>query len=68
MNVFVIHSGADYNQVERILKSMKQNSFTLNPLMLENGGTFWKTDAAKRFGNPKSFCFLLALNHIKAIT
>ena len=64
MNVFVVHSGADYHQVECKLNSMKQNVSSLNPLMLENGGVFWKKDAAKKIkkgGMAKLDSFLLEL-------
>lgn len=66
MNVFIIHSGVDYIQIERILKTMKQNVFSLNPLMLENGGTFWKTDAAKKIRQSQIVLFFIGSESYKS--
>lgn len=66
MNVFVVHSGADYHQVDSILKSMKQNAYSLNPLMLENGGFFWKIDAAQKIKKSQVVLFFIGENSYKS--
>ena len=66
MNVFVVHSGADYHQVECKLNSMKQNVSSLNPLMLENGGVFWKKDAAKKIKKSQVVLFFIGENSHKS--
>lgn len=40
MNIFIIHSGADRELVLSKLNEMKRSSFSLNPLMLGDGGVF----------------------------
>ena len=53
MNVFVIHSGKDRVEVENNLSTIKQSCHSFNPLLLKNGGTFWKVDAKKKSRNRK---------------
>jgi len=48
MNVFIIHSSADRELVSLKIKSLKQRIYALNPLMLENGGIFWRFSAARK--------------------
>lgn len=41
MNVFVIHSGADYEAADTIVAGLKQKTYSLNTLILKNGNCFW---------------------------
>lgn len=62
MNLFVIHSGADREIVSEKLSELKRNTFALNPLMLENGGPFWKADAAAKIKKAQMVLFFVGEN------
>lgn len=62
MNLFVIHSGADRETVSQKLSELKRKAFALNPLMLENGGPFWKADAAAKIRKAQIVLFFVGKN------
>lgn len=65
MDVFVIHSGSDKSVVSEKIKELKQSSHSFNPLILNDGGIFWKVDAAKKSKDLKWLSFLLGKTLIK---
>ena len=48
MNAFIIHSNQDNDEVKNRLKIIQNSINTFNPLLLENGGLFWKFNARKK--------------------
>ena len=59
MNLFVIHSGADRDEVTDKLSELKRTCYNLNPLMLGNGGAFWKADAARKIKKAQMVIFFV---------
>jgi len=59
MNVFVIHSGKDRAEVEKNLSLIKQNCHSFNPLLLGNGGVFWKIDAKRKIRKAQMVVFFV---------
>lgn len=66
MNIFIIHSGADRDIVASQISILKRNTYSLNPLMLENGGIFWKIDAAKKIQKAQMVLFFVGENSHKS--
>lgn len=66
MNIFIIHSGADRDIVASQISVLKRNTYSLNPLMLENGGIFWKIDAAKKIQKAQMVLFFVGENSHKS--
>ncbi len=66
MNIFVIHSGADYDATDRIVSSMKQRAYSVNALILKNGSCFWKTDASKKIKKSQMIIFVVGENSYKS--
>lgn len=66
MDVFVIHSGSDKNIVSAKIKELKQSSHEFNPLILSNGGIFWKFDAAKKIKKSQMVVFFVGENSHKS--
>lgn len=62
MNIFVIHSGADYERVTAHISSLKRKIFKLNALVLENGNIFWKLDAAAKIKKSQMVVFYVGKN------
>ena len=48
MNVFVIHSTKDAEQVAEKVSYIKRNIYSFNALILKNGNCFWKAEAASK--------------------
>ena len=59
MNVFVIHSGKDREEVEKKLSSIKQSCHSFNPLLLGNGGMLWKIDAKRKIKKAQMVVFFV---------
>ena len=59
MNVFVIHSGKDRAEVEKHISVIKQSCHSFNPLVLKNGGVFWKVDAKKKIKKAQMVVFFV---------
>ena len=59
MNVFVIHSGKDRTEVEKNLSIIKQSCHSFNPLLLGNGGVFWKIDAKRKIKKAQMVVFFV---------
>ena len=59
MNVFVIHSNADKAVVGEYISRIKRACYSFNPLMLENGGIFWKLDAAAKIKRSQMVIFVV---------
>ncbi len=59
MNAFIIHSGADEEFVKRHLDTMKRKVYSFNPLLLKNGGRFWKIDASKKIKKSQMIIFFV---------
>lgn len=66
MNIFIIHSGSDRDFVASKMKEMKRSSYSLNPLMLQNGGIFWKADAAQKIKKAQMVLFFVGENSHKS--
>ena len=62
MNVFVIHSGADYEETNKLISSLKQKVYSLNALVLENGNCFWKLDASAKIKKAQMVLFVTGEN------
>lgn len=62
MNVFVIHSGADYAATNDIISALKQKVYSLNTLILKNGNCFWKLDASKKIKKSQMVLFVVGEN------
>lgn len=62
MNVFVIHSGADYDATDKIISALKQKSYSLNTLILKNGNCFWKFDASAKIKKSQMVLFVVGEN------
>ena len=59
MNVFVIHSGKDRAEVEKYLLTIKKYCHSFNPLVLKNGGVFWKVDAKNKIKKAQMVVFFV---------
>lgn len=59
MNVFVIHSGKDRAEVKKNLSLIKQNCHSFNPLLLGNGGVFWKIDSKRKIRKAQMVVFFV---------
>lgn len=59
MDIFIIHSGADKQIVEKYLDEAKKKAHKLNPLVLENGGALWKIDARKKIKKAQMVVFFV---------
>ena len=66
MNVFVIHSYGDRDAVSAELAKLKRKDLALNPLMLVNGGKFWKIDAARKIKKAQLVLFFVGKNSYKS--
>lgn len=66
MNVFVIHSRADYDAIDKIISSLKQKVYSLNTLILKNGNCFWKLDASKKIKKSQMVLFVVGENSHKS--
>lgn len=66
MNVFVIHSGADYEAANQVIASLKQKAYSLNTLILTNGNCFWKVDASKKIKKSQMVLFIVGENSHKS--
>lgn len=66
MNVFVIHSGADYDATDKLISSLKQKAYSLNTLILKNGNCFWKFDASKKIRKSQMVLFVVGENSHKS--
>lgn len=66
MNVFVIHSGADYDATDKIISSLKQKVYSLNTLILKNGNCFWKLDASQKIKKSQMVLFVVGENSHKS--
>ena len=66
MNVFVIHSGADYEAASQVIATLKQKVYSLNTLILKNGSCFWKFDASKKIKKSQMVLFVVGENSHKS--
>ena len=66
MNIFVIHSGSDYDIVAEKIKGLRRSSYKLNALVLKNGNAFWKIDAAKKIKKSQMVIFYVGENSHKS--
>ncbi len=66
MNVFVIHSGADYDATDKIVSTLKQKAYSLNTLILKNGTCFWKLDASQKIKKAQMVLFVVGENSHKS--
>lgn len=66
MNVFVIHSGADYDATDKIISTLKQKVYSLHTLILKNGNCFWKLDASKKIKKSQMVLFVVGENSHKS--
>ena len=62
MNVFVIHSGADYALADKIISTLKQKVYSLNTLILKNGNCFWKLEASGKIRKSQMVLFVVGEN------
>jgi len=66
MNVFVIHSGADYDATNKLVSSLQRKAYSFNALILKNGNCFWKLDAYKKIKRSQMVLFVLGENSHKS--
>lgn len=66
MNVFVIHSGADYEATNGIISTLKKKVYSLNTLILKNGSCFWKIDASQKIKKAQMVLFVVGENSHKS--
>lgn len=66
MNVFVIHSGADYDATNGIISTLKKKVYSLNTLILKNGSCFWKIDASRKIKKAQMVLFVVGENSHKS--
>lgn len=66
MNVFVIHSGADYTATEKLISALKKKVYSLHALILKNGNCFWKADASKKIKKSQMVLFVVGENSYKS--
>ena len=66
MNVFVIHSGADYDATNGIISTLKKKVYSLNTLILKNGSCFWKLDASQKIKKAQMVLFVVGENSHKS--
>ena len=66
MNVFVIHSGADYDATNGIISTLKKKVYSLNTLILKNGSCFWKIDASQKIKKAQMVLFVVGENSHKS--
>ncbi len=66
MNIFVIHSGSDYDIVAKKIKGLRRSSYKLNALVLKNGNALWKIDAAKKIKKSQMVIFYVGENSHKS--
>ncbi len=67
MNIFIVHSGADRTDADKIKKQIEANcSKQANVLILENGGRFWKIEALKLIKKSQMVIFLVGKNSHKS--
>lgn len=59
MNVYVIHSSANRDQVNVYIDELKRSAYNLNTLIPENGGIFWKIDAALKIKKAQMLVFFV---------
>ena len=59
MNVFVIHSGADYDAAGKIVSSLQRKTYSFNALILKNGNCFWKMDASRKIKRSQMVLFIV---------
>ncbi len=66
MNIFVIHSGADFEATDKIISAIKQKAYSTNALILKNGNCFWKIDASKKIKKSQMVLFVVGENSHKS--
>lgn len=66
VNVFVIHSGADFGRAAALRSELEQMNACANTLILENGGLFWKVDARKKIKKSQIVLFVVGKNSHKS--
>lgn len=66
MDVFVIHSGANYETVTAQMASAKDANYRFNYTILSNGGPFWKKGAARKIKNSQIVLVVLGENSYKS--
>ncbi|MDO4650160.1 MAG: TIR domain-containing protein [Eubacteriales bacterium] len=62
MNVFVIHSGADYIEVSGKIEALHRKNFQFNAMVLENTNVFWKFTARAKIRKSQMIVFYLGKN------
>ena len=59
MDVFVIHSNIDKPVVNDAIAKIKRDCFSFNPLVLNNGGMFWKVEAGAKIKRSQIVIFVV---------
>lgn len=59
MNVFVIHSTKDEEEVEKHILNLKRKAYNINTLLLKNGNCFWKLSANSKIKKAQIVLFFL---------
>lgn len=66
MNVFVIHSTKDAEQVAEKVSYIKRNIYSFNALILKNGNCFWKAEAASKIRKSQMVIFFIGKESYKS--
>lgn len=66
MNIFVVHSGADFEIVSKKIDMYRRKCFDLNALVLKNGNVFWKLEAASKIRKSQLVVFFVGENSYKS--
>lgn len=59
MRIFVIHSGSDYDEIEKYLKNISRDTDNTEMLMLKNGGKLWKAEAKTKIRQAQLVLFFV---------
>lgn len=62
MNIFIVHSGGDYDRVKRVKENIEEQKPSINFLLLENGGSLWKIEATQLMRRAQMVLFLVGKN------
>lgn len=66
MNIFIIHSGQDQQEVASHIAALKRENFDIRALILKNGNALWKVDAGSKIKRAHFVVFFIGENSHKS--